>query len=151
MFREGRLVQKNKRCCKNMHVFFHHFFTSFLWKVDARSPAKRANGYLYENRQKIAFGTPFWRTQNQSFVDFWIPSGSPGASKDVTEAAQNLYFFHESEEASENQPVALPGRLNGDARETPAVTQGSPGHQVTSLGFAEFFGARFDCAFFLWA
>ena len=67
----------------------------------------------------------------------------------MTEAAQNSYFFHESEEASENQPVALPGRLNGDARETPAVTQGSPGHQVTSLGFAEFFGARFDYAFFV--
>ena len=27
--------------------------------------------------------------QNRSFVDFWIPSGSPGASQDVTEAAQN--------------------------------------------------------------
>ena len=31
--------------------------------------------------------------QNRSSVDFWIPSGSPGASQDVTEAAQNSYFF----------------------------------------------------------
>ena len=32
-------------------------------------------------------------TQNWFFVDFWIPSGSPGASQDMTEAAQSSFFL----------------------------------------------------------
>ena len=82
---------------------------------------------------------------------FGFPLGPRGPPRTWRKRPRIHNFFHESEEASENQPVALPGRLNGDARETPAVTQGSPGHQVTSLGFAEFFSAHFDCEFFLWA
>ena len=122
MFREGRLVQKNKRCCKNMHVFFHHFLHLFFNEKSIPDHAQNVQTVTFTKIVKKSRLERLFGIQNRSFVDFWIPSGSPGASQDVTEAAQSSFFFHESEEASENQPLALPGRLNGDARETPAVT-----------------------------
>ena len=90
MFREGRLVQKSKRCCESMHVFSIIFPLFLLWKIHAKSREKRANGYLYEHRQQITFGTTFWSKKKSNF---WIPCGFPVASQDMTGASQNSLFF----------------------------------------------------------
>ena len=70
---------------------------------------------------------------NRYFFDFWTPSGSPGASQDMTGASQNSSFFHESLDASQNQPGGLPEGLKEGPRVALGVTQGSPGPHFGSL------------------
>ena len=70
-------------------------FSLFLREKSMHNRAKRLkNGFAHKNRQKSTFGMSLF-SKNRFLVDFWCPSGSPGASRDVPGAYQNRSFFQQ--------------------------------------------------------
>ena len=111
-------------------LMFSHVFS--LWKIDAKSRENRTNGYLYEHRQKITFGTTFW-SKKSFFLIFGFPVGPRWPPRTWREPLRIHNFSSESLDASGNQPGGLPGRLKGGPREDPGVTQESAGHHFGSI------------------
>ena len=125
MFREGRHVQENKRCYEKVHVFFLWFFFDVRWQIEAKIVEKARKMALCTKIDKDStFGSRFF-TKCRFFVDFWGPSGSLGASRDVREPPRSLHFFHKFSIASENRPGPAPGRPQGGPGCPPGTSRAS--------------------------
>ena len=86
------MLKKTSDDAKKRIVFFIDFSSIFREKSTKNRAKITKNTLVHKNRQKIAFGTPFF--SNKSFFGAFLgPPGSPGVSWDVPGASQNRSFF----------------------------------------------------------
>ena len=90
MFREGRHAKKNKHCTEKMHCFFRWFFIDFSSKIHEKTRPKRKKQSCAKKSTKIHVCNALFLANKQFLIDFWGPSGSSGASRDVPGA---IRFF----------------------------------------------------------
>ena len=113
MFREGRHVQKNKRCYEQIHVLFTWFFINFSWKIDATSRTNHEKRYWAQKSTKNPRLERSFSPKSTVSSKFWAPSGSIWAFRVVPGASQKPLIFNRFSVASANRPGPAPGRPKG--------------------------------------
>ena len=108
MFREGRHVQKKSAAMKLYISFPLCSFIDFS-EQSKRNWTKNMEHCFVQTKKAI---NQVWNAcfspKSRFLIDFWCPSGSPGASRDVPGGHP---FFHWSSVGCENQPGPGPWRL----------------------------------------
>ena len=110
MFREGRHVEKIKRCYEKLPVFFIRFSINFSKRIDAKSRKNHKKRQCAQKSTKNPRLERSFSLINKFSGGFWAPSGSIGASRDVPGASQKPLIFHKFSVASANRPGPAPGR-----------------------------------------
>ena len=126
MFREGRHVEKNKRCSEKLYGFVHRVFIVFLWKIAKKTVE---NGIVHKNRQKSMFGTAFFCKKSifKRFLGFlWVPGGVPGRPGSSPESFIFSLIFSCAWKLAQMVPGETPGRPKGSP-------QASPGYHFKSI------------------
>ena len=111
MFREGCHVQKNKRCYEKMHMLFNWCFIIFSSKIDDKSRKNQGKRHWAQKSTKNPRLERSFSPKSKFSIDFWAPSGSIWASRDVPGASQKPLIFNRFSVASANQPGPASGRL----------------------------------------
>ena len=131
MFREGRLVQKSKRCCKKMHVFPDHFFSVKNRYKIIRKACKTV--ICTKIGKKITFGTPFSSKQSifcRFLESLWVPGGPP---RTCWEPPRILCFFVKLQMRLKTSPEGSPGGSREASGRPRASSRDPPGHHFGSI------------------